>query len=58
MPASFQSRREKAAESKAIRARIGRELRATYEPDLKTPMSGRLRTLLYRLAERDKRNRA
>jgi hypothetical protein len=54
MPASFQSPREKIAESSAIRSQLGRELRAAYEPDLKTPIPQRLRALLCRLAQRDK----
>jgi hypothetical protein len=54
-PTNFQSRAEKASESSAIRARIGRQLRATPEPDLEEPLPARLTELLRRLAQRDKR---
>lgn len=49
----FQSPKEKNSAARAIRTGIGRQLRATYAPELAKPLPERLIELLRRLAERD-----
>jgi hypothetical protein len=49
----FQSPKEKTAATRAIRSNIGRQLRATYAPELAKPLPERLTELLRRLAKRD-----
>ena len=49
----FQSPKERNSAARAMRANIGRQLRATYAPDLAKPLPERLIKLLLRLAERD-----
>jgi hypothetical protein len=52
-PAAFQSSREKAVSTRAIRSQIGGQLRVRYKPDLTKPLPTRLLELLRRLGERD-----
>lgn len=49
----FQSPKEKNSEARAMHTGIGRQLRATYAPDLAKPLPERLIELLRRLSERD-----
>jgi hypothetical protein len=49
----FQSPREKTSAARAIRTNIGRQLRASYAPELTKPLPQRLTELLRRLADRD-----
>ena len=49
----FQSSQEKKSARRAIRTNLGRQLRASYAPDVAKPLPKRLADLLRRLAERD-----
>lgn len=49
----FQSPQEKKSARRAIRTNLGRQLRASYDPDLARPLPKRLAELLRRLAECD-----
>jgi hypothetical protein len=53
MPREFQSSQEKKSAARAIRADIGRQLRASYAPELAKPLPQRLTELLRRLAKTD-----
>jgi hypothetical protein len=52
---TFQSPKEKTSAARAIRTNLGRQLRASYAPELAKPLPQRLTELLRRLAERDDR---
>ena len=49
----FQSPKEKTSAARAIRTKIGRQLRASYAPDVAKPLPKHLAELLRRLAARD-----
>ena len=50
---NFQSPKEKTSAACAIRASIGRQLRATYAPEVSEPLPQPLLELLRRLSDRD-----